>query len=125
MGADIAVLKSPTCLRLENGEFYAFEGCGMNAGSCEGSCTHVWNYAFAMPFLFPKLERSVRELDYTYNQNDNGGMAFRLQLPLGRARWGFRPCVDGLMGGAEEVGVALAHTSELCLEVADKIIREL
>ena len=99
VGADIAVLKSPTCLRLENGEFYAFEGCGMNAGSCEGSCTHVWNYAFAMPFLFPKLERSVRELDYTYNQNDNGGMAFRLQLPLGRARWGFRPCVDGLMGG--------------------------
>lgn len=32
---------------------------------------------------------------------------------------------DGLMGGAEEFGVALAHTSELCLEVADKIIREL
>jgi len=99
VGADIAVLKSPTCLRLENGEFYAFEGCGMNAGSCEGSCTHVWNYAFALPFLFPKLERSMRELDYTYNQREDGGMAFRLQLPLGRARWSFRPCVDGLMGG--------------------------
>ena len=99
VGADIAVLKSPTCLRLENGEFYAFEGCGMNGGSCEGSCTHVWNYAFALPFLFPKLERSMRELDYTYNQGDDGGMAFRLQLPLGRARSTFRPCVDGLMGG--------------------------
>ena len=32
---------------------------------------------------------------------------------------------DGLMGGAEEFGAALARTSELCLEVADKIIREL
>lgn len=32
---------------------------------------------------------------------------------------------DGLLGGAEEFGVALARTSELCLEVADKIIREL
>ena len=32
---------------------------------------------------------------------------------------------DGLMGGGEEFGVALQHTSELCLAVADKIIREL
>ncbi|MBQ5405040.1 MAG: 5'-methylthioadenosine/S-adenosylhomocysteine nucleosidase [Oscillospiraceae bacterium] len=32
---------------------------------------------------------------------------------------------DGLAGGAEEFGVALRHTSELCLAVADKIIREL
>ena len=97
--ANISLLKSPTCMRLENGEFYAFEGCNMNAGSCEGSCTHVWNYAFALPFLFPALERSMRELDYGYNQNDDGGMVFRLRLPLGRARGTFRSCVDGLMGG--------------------------
>ena len=32
---------------------------------------------------------------------------------------------DGLMGGAEEFGAALARTSALCLEVADRIIREL
>ncbi len=32
---------------------------------------------------------------------------------------------DGLMGGAEDFGTALAHTSALCLEVADAIIREL
>ncbi len=97
--ANIAVLKSPTCLRLTGGEFYAFEGCSMNAGSCEGSCTHVWNYALALPFLFPRLERSMRELDFTYNQREDGGMAFRLQLPLGRKRSTFPPCVDGGMGG--------------------------
>ncbi len=99
VGANIAVLKSPTCVRLTNGEFYGWEGCGLNVGSCEGSCTHVWNYAFALPFLFPRLERSMRELDYTYNQRPDGGMAFRLQLPLGRERSGFMPCVDGEMGG--------------------------
>ena len=32
---------------------------------------------------------------------------------------------DGLMQGGEDFGTALRHTSELCLEVADKIIREL
>ena len=32
---------------------------------------------------------------------------------------------DGLMGGAEDFGAALRHTSELCLAVADRIIREL
>ena len=99
VGADIAVLKSPTCLRLEDGSFYGWEGCNMNSGSCEGSCTHVWNYAFALPFLFPQLERSMRALDYTYNQHEDGGMEFRLPLPVGRGRAPFRSCVDGLMGG--------------------------
>jgi hypothetical protein len=68
-------------------------------GSCEGSCTHVWNYAYALPFLFPRLERSMREADYAYNLRPDGGMAFRIQLPLGSGRSAFRPCVDGQMGG--------------------------
>lgn len=99
LGANLSTLKSPTVLRLSEGQFYGFEGCHCDEGCCEGSCTHVWNYAFALPFLFPALERSMRELDYTYNQNDDGSMPFRLQLPLGRERSKFRPCVDGQMGG--------------------------
>ena len=99
VSANISILKSPTCLRLENGEFYGFEGCHANEGSCEGSCTHVWNYAYALPFLFPDLERSMRELDYRYNQREDGGMSFRLQLPLGREPWAHRPCADGQFGG--------------------------
>lgn len=97
--ANLSQLKSATCMRLEDGSFYAFEGVHANSGSCEGSCTHVWNYAFALPYLFPALERSMRELDYARNQRPDGGMSFRLQLPLGRRRSGFRPCVDGQMGG--------------------------
>jgi len=99
VGANLSVLKSPTVLRLTDGQFYGFEGCHTDEGCCEGSCTHVWNYAFALPFLFPKLERSMRELDFTYNQGEDGSMSFRLQLPLGSARSKFRPCVDGQMGG--------------------------
>lgn len=99
VSANLSILKSPTCLRLENGEFYGFEGTNRNSGSCEGSCDHVWNYAYALPYLFPKLERSMRELDYTYNQMENGGVQFRLMLPLGSPHWDFRPCVDGEMGG--------------------------
>ncbi|MDR3147727.1 MAG: hypothetical protein LBU00_05045, partial [Treponema sp.] len=97
--ANIAVLKSPTVWRLEDGTFYGWEGLMTDRGSCEGSCTHVWNYAYALPFLFPALERSMREADYTYNLRPDGGMPFRLQLPLGTGRSSFRPCVDGQMGG--------------------------
>ncbi len=99
ISANLSTLKSPTCLRLEDGSLYGFEGCHCDSGCCEGSCTHVWNYAYATPFLFPKLERSMRDLDFQYNQRDDGGMSFRLQLPLGRERSQFRPCADGQFGG--------------------------
>ncbi|MDR2095824.1 MAG: hypothetical protein LBP76_09960 [Treponema sp.] len=97
--ANISLLKSPTVWRLEDGTFYGWEGVMTDQGSCEGSCTHVWNYAYALPFLFPALERSMREADYKYNLRDDGGMSFRIQLPLGSGRSSFRACVDGQMGG--------------------------
>lgn len=99
VSANISILKSPTVLRLEDGTFYGWEGCHPDAGCCEGSCTHVWNYAQALPFLFPALERSMREADYHYNLRPDGGMPFRLQLPLGSGQWDFRPCADGQFGG--------------------------
>ncbi|NJN81528.1 MAG: hypothetical protein HC802_04090 [Caldilineaceae bacterium] len=99
VSANISILKSPTALRLEDGTFYGWEGCHPTAGCCEGSCTHVWNYAQALPFLFPSLERSMRNADYRYNLRDDGGMPFRLQLPIGAAPWNFRPCCDGQFGG--------------------------
>ena len=103
VSANLSTLKSPTCLRLEDGSFYGWEGCHADSGCCEGSCTHVWSYAYALPFLFPSLERSLRELDYRYNLRPDGGMPFRLQLPLGSERSRFRPCVDGQFGGVLKV----------------------
>ncbi len=98
VSANISTLKTPTVLRLEDGTFYGFEGCHANSGCCEGTCTHVWNYAQALPFLFPALERTVREADYRYNQQADGGMVFRLHLPLGTKHPAGRSCADGLFG---------------------------
>ncbi len=95
VSANIAIIKSPTCLRLEDGSLYGWEGTHCCSGCCEGSCTHVWAYSYAIPFLFPKLERSMRDLEYKYSMDEHGGMAFRLMLPVGSERSGFRPCVDG------------------------------
>lgn len=103
VSANLSTLKTATCMRLEDGSFYAFEGCGPTEGCCEGSCTHVWNYAYALPYLFPKLERSMRDLEYRYSQRTDGSVAFRLMLPLGRERYDFRACVDGHMGGVIKV----------------------
>ena len=82
-GANLSTLKSPTVLRLEDGTLYGWEGCHPNAGSCEGSCSHVWNYQQAVAFLFPRLSRSMRQADFRYNLNTDGSMSFRLGLPLG------------------------------------------
>ena len=99
VSSQMSILKTATCIRLTDGAFYAFEGCAPMAGCCEGSCTHVWNYQQALPFLFPSLERSMRSADYHYNLREDGSMCFRLQLPHGAKPNDFHACADGQMGG--------------------------
>jgi uncharacterized protein (DUF608 family) len=99
VSANISILKSPTLLRLVDGSLYGWEGCHPNSGCCDGSCSHVWNYDYVVPFLFPRLKRSMRDLDFKYNMGNDGSMSFRLQLPIGSERLQFRPCVDGQYGG--------------------------
>ena len=56
----MSVLKTATVMRLEDGSFYGFEGLNEHSGCCEGTCSHVWNYAYALPFLLPNSNaRSV------------------------------------------------------------------
>lgn len=99
VSANISILKSPTVLRLEDGTFYGFEGTDATDGSCEGSCTHVWNYQQTLPYLFGALERSMRDADFAHNMDPaNGGMSFRLCLPIGVGRFDVRPCADGQFG---------------------------
>ena len=97
ISATICVLKSPTVLRLEDGTFYGWEGVHEQAGSCEGTCTHVWSYAYALCFLFPELEKSLRNSELKYDTDSNGRMYFRTALPLGRGYVVQPPCVDGQM----------------------------
>lgn len=99
----MSVLKSPTVLRLEDGTFYGFEGTHQTAGSCEGTCTHVWSYAYALCFLFPELERSIRDTELKYNMDENGKMQFRSKLPFSRGRGNFHPCVDGQMANLVKI----------------------
>lgn len=96
--ANLAVLKSPTVWRLQDGSFYGWEGSLETKGSCEGTCQHVWNYAYALCFLFPELERSIRDNEFKYCTDGDGRMAFRMQLPVGRGVDGFRACLDGQAG---------------------------
>lgn len=98
--SSLSTLRSPTCLRLEDGTFYGWEGVGTAWGSCEGSCMHVWNYTQAAPFLFPALERSMQESHLKYSVDETGGVHFRLQLPLGLKAYSstLRPCADGHFG---------------------------
>ena len=52
ISSQVSILKTTTCIRLEDGTFYGFEGCFNTSGCCEGSCTHVWNYVQALAYLF-------------------------------------------------------------------------
>lgn len=98
ISANLSVLKTPTALRLEDGSFWGWEGCFETTGSCYGTCQHVWNYAYAMPYLFPRLERSIRENTLQYALLDSGATSFRINLPLKKEMSTGRACVDGQMG---------------------------
>ena len=98
ISANLSVLKTPTALRLEDGSFWGWEGCTERAGSCYGSCQHVWNYAYAIPYLFPRLERSMRENTLHYALLDSGATSFRINLPLKKEMSTERACLDGQMG---------------------------
>ena len=102
IGANLGILKSPTVLRQVDGRIWAWEGCSDRAGCCAGSCTHVWNYAQAMPHLFPSLERTLRETEFSECQDDRGHQAFRAFLPIreaSKAAHEFHAAADGQLGG--------------------------
>ncbi|MEK1900440.1 MAG: GH116 family glycosyl-hydrolase, partial [Rhizobium sp.] len=96
--ATLALLRTATCIRLENGELWAWEGQHTQDGSCEGTCTHVWNYQQAVSHLFPAIERTLRETEFSYNQLPTGGLTFRQKLPLGSGFDIIGPCADGHFG---------------------------
>ncbi len=103
VAANLTILKSPTVLRQPDGKLWNWEGCGDNYGSCAGSCTHVWNYAQAIPHLFPSLERTLRETEFFFSQNKEGHQTFRSALPIRRVAATFHSAADGQLGGIMKV----------------------
>ena len=97
--SNVAVLKSTTCFRIADGTFLAWEGSNPDHGSCHGSCTHVWNYQYALEQLFPDLAWSMREVELLHSLDGRGMMSFRAGLPLATEGTGWRiAAADGQMG---------------------------
>ena len=94
----LVAARSTTCFRLEGGVFAAWEGSFDHSGSCEGTCTHVWNYAQTLAQLFPELERSARRTEFLHETRDDGRMNFRANSVFGNEPWDFHPAVDGQLG---------------------------
>lgn len=103
VSANLAILKSPTVLRLQDGDLWGWEGCFPDAGCCHGSCTHVWNYAQAFPNLYPNLERTLRESELVRSMDENGHVTFRSALPEGPVKHDFHAASDGQLGGIMKV----------------------
>lgn len=99
IAANLTILKSPTVLRQRDGKLWSFEGCNDNSGCCAGSCTHVWNYAQAVPHLFPGLERTLRETEFFEGQDKEGHQTFRAALPIRPVANTFHSAADGQLGG--------------------------
>lgn len=95
---NLATLRSQTVFRLPSGHLMGWEGVMDRFGSCAGSCTHVWNYEVATPFLFGNLARTMRDVEFNYATKDNGLMNFRASLPLSEAAKGSSAAADGQMG---------------------------
>ena len=65
----VSYLATGTCEWWANGRFWAWEG----VDCCDGTCTHVWNYAHSHAMLFPHIARTIREMqDLELRENDGG-----------------------------------------------------
>lgn len=98
VAANMTIIKSPTVLRQMDGKLWSWEGCFDAEGCCPGSCTHVWNYAQALPHLFPSLERTLRDTEFCVCQNTEGHQNFRCPLPIREPHHGFHAAADGQLG---------------------------
>ena len=95
---NLSTLRSQTLFRAADSSPLGWEGCLDDAGSCLGSCTHVWNYELATSFLFASMARQMRELEYLHATADDGAMSFRIMLPLSKAREYNQVAADGQFG---------------------------
>jgi non-lysosomal glucosylceramidase len=95
---NISTLRTQTCFRISDGNFFAWEGCDDKIGCCFGTCTHVWNYETATAFLFGDLARIERSIEFGTASNAEGLMSFRVTLPIDEPQSFAKVAADGQMG---------------------------
>jgi uncharacterized protein (DUF608 family) len=99
VSSQASILRTNTVMVMDGNMTLAFEGCNDHAGCCPMNCTHVYNYEQAMAHLYPDLERSMRETDFSANLGTDGSMSFRTPVPLRPGPGGSGlPAADGQMG---------------------------
>jgi uncharacterized protein (DUF608 family) len=95
---NLSTLRTQTCFRTPDGYLFGWEGCQDRIGSCFGSCTHVWNYEQAVPFLFGDLAKGMREVEFIHSTDARGLISFRVNLPLEYGTNFAVAAADGQMG---------------------------
>ncbi|WP_051423506.1 GH116 family glycosyl-hydrolase [Arthrobacter sp. MA-N2] len=98
IAANITVIRSHTCFWLEDGNFYGWEGIRDHVGCGLGNVNHVWNYAQGVAFLFPRLEQTMRRVEFMIETDEAGALPFRSRQTLGEERWRMVPAADGQLG---------------------------
>ena len=104
-----ANMRCQTLFRTKDGYPFGFEGTGSVKGTLLGgdkssgwgfgTCSHVWNYESAIPFLFGDLSMKFREVEFLHTVDSSGGMCHRVGLPLQSNARSFRHwAADGQMG---------------------------
>jgi len=96
--SNVSTLRTQTCFRLSDANFFAWEGCSDRSGCCFGTATHVWNYETATPFLFGDLAITERNVEFGIATTDNGLMSFRVKLPFDSIPEFSKVAADGQMG---------------------------
>lgn len=98
VSSQVSTIRTQTCIRLADGQFYGWEGCHDQSGCCSGTCMHVWNYAQTLAFLFPLLERSIRRNEFLNCASPDGHVQFRSSMPANTRMERFHAAADGQMG---------------------------
>ncbi|WP_341843592.1 GH116 family glycosyl hydrolase [Chitinophaga caseinilytica] len=105
---NIGTLATANTYRFASGRFWSWEG----VNACEGTCTHVWQYAQAMGRIFPSLERDTRQrTDLGIAMQPDGGIIFR-------AEFEGRPAIDG------QAGTILRIWREHCMSADNKFLTQ-
>ena len=93
VSSQTSIVRSPTVLWTEDGNFHGFEGCcGASTservgGCCPLNCTHVWNYEQSLSRLYPEVEQTMRRTDLLVQLSPEGAIPHRTALPLHLPRW--------------------------------------
>jgi uncharacterized protein (DUF608 family) len=92
--SQISTIRHPgVVFRTADGNPYGWEGSN---GCCPPTCTHVWGYEQTLAYLFPDLERQMRHIDFACQQNKDGGINNRTEVPaIPGHPTGERPFSDG------------------------------